>query len=92
MSNEYENLAKMILSTPQGTRIIQSLDRMNAFMLTPKGSDLLTILANGGSDAIKQCAIAALSETKDKAKSAISSLLSSQEGAALAAKLIEIMR
>ena len=79
MSNDYENLAKIILATPQGARIME-------------GFEILTLLAGGATDAVRSAAQAAIDGDGERAKTAISTLLSSKEGAALAAKLIEIMR
>lgn len=92
MSNEYENLAKIILATPQGTKIISTIEKFSAFAATKEGEELITLVATGGADAIKNSAVAALNGEGDKAKTIITTLLSSQEGATLAAKIIEILR
>ena len=92
MSNDYENLAKIILATPQGARIMEGFDKLNNFMSSREGFEILTLLAGGATDAVKSAAQAAIDGDGERAKTAISTLLSSKEGAALAAKLIEIMR
>lgn len=92
MSNDYENLAKIILSTPQGAKIFSNLEKIENYMSGAEGTELLHILAEGGADAIKQAAIAAIDGENDKVRCAVSSLLSTKEGAALSAKLLEIMR
>ena len=92
MSNEYENLAKIILSTPQGTKIINTIEKFSAFASTKEGVEIITLVASGGADVLKQSAQAALNTEGDKAKTIITTLLSSQEGATLAAKIIEILR
>lgn len=92
MSNDYENLAKIILETPQGARIMGGFERLNAFMSSREGYEILALLAGGASDAVKSAAQAAIDGDGERAKKAISALLSSKEGAALAAKLLEIMR
>ena len=92
MSNDYENLAKIILSTPQGARIMDGFDKLNAFMSSREGYEILALLAGGATDAVRSAAQAAIDGDGERAKTAISTLLSSNEGAALAAKLLEIMR
>ena len=92
MSNEYENLAKMILSTPQGAKILKGFDKVNSILSSSEGTELLVLLSGGGSDVLKQAANDALNCNGDKAKAALTTLLSSPDGAALAAKLIGIMR
>lgn len=92
MSNDYENLAKIILSTPQGARISEGFDKLNTFLSSKEGTEMLSILANGGTDAVKDAARAAIDGDGERAKNAVSALLSSKEGAALAAKILEIMR
>ena len=92
MSNDYENLAKIILATPQGARIMEGFDKLNNFMSSREGFEILTLLADGATDAVRSAAQAAIDGDGERAKTAISTLLSSKEGAALAAKLIEIMR
>ncbi|MBQ7086049.1 MAG: hypothetical protein IJM96_01065 [Clostridia bacterium] len=92
MSNDYENLAKIILATPQGARIMEGFEKLSAFMASREGYEILSLLANGATDAVRQAAQAAIDGDGERAKTAISTLLSSKEGAALAAKLLEIMR
>lgn len=91
MTNEYESLAKMIMSTPQGGKIINGLDKLNGLVSTKEGQELLTMISNGGSDAIKDAARAAVDGDQDRAKAMVTTLLSSKEGAALAAKIMEIL-
>ena len=89
MSNEYESMAKLFMSSPQGSKIIKALDKINAISASDSGRQLLAILAGGGSDALKVAAQVSLNE-KDPARTFLSSLLSSKEGTALAKKIIEI--
>ena len=34
MPNEYENLAKVLMASPQGAKIVKSLDKLNAIVNT----------------------------------------------------------
>ena len=61
MQNDYENLAKVLMASPQGAKIVKSLDKLNSVVNTERGRQL------------------------------IATLLSSPEGAQLAAKIIEVV-
>lgn len=91
MPNEYENIAKMLMGSPQGSKIIKSLDKLNSVIATDSGQQLISMLAGSGADSVKSAAQAALSGDKDQARILISTLLSTKEGAQLAAKLIEVL-
>lgn len=91
MAGEIENAARSMMSSPQGLKIIKGLDQYNAAMNTESGRQLITMLAGSGSDALKQAAHSALSSGKDPGRSLLQHLLSSKDGAALAAKAIEVM-
>ena len=75
MQNDYENLAKVLMASPQGAKIVKSLDKLNSVVNTESGRQLIAMLASDGGDAIKNAA----------------ALLSSPEGAQLAAKIIEVV-
>ena len=88
MPSEYENMAKNIMSSPQGLRIIQSLDKLSAMAASQSGRQLISMLAGNGGDALKE---AAKATDKDPARVLVSSLLSTKDGASLIAKLIEVI-
>lgn len=90
MPTDYEVLAKMLINSPQGGKIIRGLDKFNAAISSESGRQLLTMLAGSGGDAVKNAARAAAAADKDQARILLSSLLSSKEGAALASKIIEL--
>ena len=58
---------------------------------TESGRQLIAMLASDGGDAIKNAAAAAASGDQDQARVLLSTLLSSPEGAQLAAKIIEVV-
>lgn len=91
MQNAFENTAKSFMTSPQGIRIIKGLDKYNAAMNTPAGKQLLTMMAGSGSDALKSAAQASLNAQKDPGRALLQNLLSSKDGAALAAKVIEVL-
>ena len=91
MPGEIENIARSMMSTPQGIKIIKLLDQYNVAMNTEPGRQLIEMLAGSGSDALKQASASASKATHDHGKALISSLLSSKEGAALVGKLIEVI-
>ena len=90
MPTDYEALAKMLISSPQGGRIIRGLDKFNAAISSENGRQPLNMLAGSGGDAVKNAARAAAAADRDQARILLSSLLSSKEGAALASKIIEL--
>ncbi len=91
MPSEYENMAKNIMSSPQGLRIIQSLDKLSAMAASQSGRQLISMLAGNGGDALKEAAKASDKTDKDPARVLVSSLLSTKDGASLIAKLIEVI-
>ena len=91
MQNDYENLAKVLMASPQGAKIVKSLDKLNSVVNTESGRQLIAMLASDGGDAIKNAAAAAASGDQDQALVLLSTLLSSPEGAQLAAKIIEVV-
>ncbi len=91
MSNEYENLAKVLMASPQGAKIVKSLDKLNAVVSTDNGKQLINMLAGEGGDAIKNAAAAAATGDPDAARVLLSNLLANPEGAQLAAKIIEVI-
>ena len=91
MPNEYENLAKVLMASPQGAKIVKRLDKLNAIVNTDSGRQLIGMLASEGGDAIKNAAAAAANGDQDQARVLLSTLLQSPEGAQLAAKIIEVI-
>ena len=92
MAGEYEALAKILSSHPQGAKILKNFDRLNGALSSEDGKELTGMIAGAGGDAMKDAARAAMSGDADRAKTMVSQLLSTPEGARLAAKLIDIMK
>lgn len=90
MPTDYEALAKMLINSPQGGKIIRGLDKLNAAVSSESGKQLLAMLGGSGGDAVKNAARAAAAADKDQARVLLSNLLSTKEGAALASKIIEL--
>ena len=40
MPNDYENLAKVLMASPQGAKIVKSLDKLNAVANSDSGRQL----------------------------------------------------
>ena len=91
MPGEIENIARSMMSTPQGLKIIKVLDQFNTAMNTESGRQLILLLSGSGGDALKTASAAATKAPRDNGKALISALLSSKDGAALAAKVIEVI-
>jgi len=93
MGNDFEALARALLATQQGKQMaaVKGLEQLNALLRTPDGQRLLTLISQGGADTLKAAANAALQGDENAAKRAIAQLLSTREGAMLAARLMELM-
>lgn len=91
MPGEIENMARSMMSSPQGMKIIKGLDKYNALMNTESGRQLIAMLAGTGSDALRAAAQATIPAAKDPGRALLQNLLATKEGAALAAKVIEVM-
>ena len=91
MSGEIENMARSMMSSPQGMKIIKGLDKYNALMNTEGGRQLIVMLSGSGSEALRTAAQQSLHATKDHGRALLQNLLATKDGAALAAKVIEVM-
>ena len=93
--NEYEALARALLSSPQAAKAIGNLgnlDRISEMLNKPEGKKLLGMLAGGGGDALKTAAESAVKGDNEAAKSLIAGLLSTREGAELAKQILEMFK
>lgn len=91
MVGEIENVARSMMSSPQGIKIVKGLDKYNAAMNTDAGKQLIVMLGAGGGDALKAAAAASVSVAKDPGRALLQNLLSTKDGAALAGKVIEVL-
>ncbi len=91
MTNDLEALARSLMSGKASPKIAKGLERLVTLGNTPEGKQILTMLSQSGSESVKTAAQAALSGDKDTAKQALMALFSTKEGAALAAKLMEVL-
>lgn len=91
MVGEIENVARSMMSSPQGIKIIKGLDKYNAAMNTEAGRQLIALLGAGGGDALKAAAAQAATAAKDPGRMLLQNLLSTKDGAALAGKVIEVL-
>lgn len=91
MPGEIENMARSMMSSPQGMKIIKGLDKYNALMNTEGGRQLIVMLSGSGSEALRTAAQQSLQATKDPGRALLQNLLATKDGAALAAKVIEVM-
>ncbi|MBQ7491939.1 MAG: hypothetical protein IJT76_05020 [Clostridia bacterium] len=91
MSGEIENAARSMMSSPQGLKIIKGLDQYNTVMNTPAGRQLIDMIAGSGGDALKAAARAAQNAHRDPGRALLQNLLSSKDGTAMAAKVIEVL-
>lgn len=91
MQGDIDSIAKTVMQSPQGLKIITGLDKFNTTLSGESGRQLLGLLAGPAGDSLKTAAAAAAAATKDQGRVLMSSLLASKEGAALVGKLIELL-
>ena len=91
MPNEYEAFAKMLMNTPQASKMLGNLEKVSEIINSPEGRQLMAMLAEDGGDVVKKAAAAAVSDDKDGARALLTHLLSTKEGTALAAKFVGLM-
>lgn len=89
-NNDVDKVARSMLNSPQGIKIIKALDKLNTLSATEGGLQLITMLAGNGSDIIKTAAKAAKDAPRDRARVFLSSMLSTKDGAGIVAKIIEL--
>lgn len=92
MTNDMEILARALLSSKEGAKILGNLDRFQKILETPEGKSLLGNLAGDGGDALKRAAESAKTGNKDAAKALLGSLLQTKEGAALVSQIIDLVK
>lgn len=90
-NQDFETLARALLSGRQGQSAAGAIEKMGVLLKTEDGQRLLTLLASGGADTIKTAAQAALRGDEATARAAMMSLLGTREGAMLAKRLAEAM-
>ena len=91
MPNEYESMARILMSSPQGAKIVKGLDKLNSTASSPAGKQLMQLLAGGGTDLVKTACETAAKADRDAGRVLLSNLLTTKEGTALVAKFIEVM-
>ena len=91
MNNDLESAARSVMNSPQGLKIIKTLDSYNAAMNTENGRQFIALLSAGGGDALKHAAGTALGAARDPGRVLLQDLLSTKDGAALAGKVIELL-
>ena len=91
MPNEYESMARILMSSPQGAKIVKGLDKLNSAASSPGGKQLLQQLAGGGTDLLRTACEAAAKADRDAGRVLLSTLMTTKEGTALVAKFIEVL-
>lgn len=92
MASDLENMAKMLLNSPQGSQVLANMDKLRDYMNKPESKQLVSMLAGQGGDAIKKAAAAAADGNQDAAKRMLVSLLSTPEGAQMAKTLLDLIK
>ena len=91
MQGDINSIAKNVMQSPQGLKIITGLDKFNSALASDSGKQVLTMLAGPAGDTLKAAAASACDAPKDQGRVFISALLSSKDGAALVGKIIELL-
>lgn len=92
MPSEMELLARALLASTDGGKILENLDKFQKILDTAEGKKLLANLASGGGDALKKAAEKAKNGDKQAAKMLLTSLLQTKEGAALVSQIIDAVK
>ncbi len=92
MPSEMELLARALLASTDGGKILQNLDKFQKILDTAEGKKLLANLASGGGDALKKAAEQARDGDKHAAKMLLTSLLQTKEGATLVSQIIDAVK
>ena len=91
MANELEAVARLLLAR-QGGAGAAGLEKLGAYLKTPDGQRVLTLLATGGgAEQLKVAAQSAIAGDEAGAKAAILSLAATPDGAALLKTLISTL-
>ena len=89
MANDMQALARALLGSVQGQAAGETLGRLAAFMRTPDGQKLTTLLSGSGTVYIRKAAQAAVAGDEAGARAALSQALATPDGAALARALAQ---
>lgn len=92
MANEMELLARALIASSDGGKILSNLDKFQKILDGPEGKKLLSNLAGGGGDALKKAALDAKNGDQNAAKRMISSLLQTKEGSNLISQIIDAVK
>lgn len=91
MQGDIDSIAKTVMQSPQGLKIITGLDKFNTILSGDAGRQVLSLIAGPAGDTLKSAAAQASAAPKDQGRVLLSSMLSSKEGAALVGKIIELL-
>ena len=87
MPNEYESMARILMSSPQGAKIVKGLDKLNSTASSPAGKQLMQLLAGGGTDLVKTAC-----ETAAKIQGHLSTLCPSFLGLLLEDEVLVVVK
>ncbi len=90
-NNDYEAMAKAMLNTPQGSKVVNQIDKISDLLKQPEGQKLAAKLSGENGETLKKAADAANKGDNQAAIGAVAQLLSTKEGAAFAKQIIEMM-
>lgn len=91
MQGDIDSIAKSVMQSPQGLKIITGLDKFNTALSSDSGKQLMALLAGSGSDSLKSAAQATSGANKDVGRQFISNLLATKDGATVLGKIIELL-
>ena len=92
MTPGMEGLAKTLLGSTQGMKLLMNMDKVTKIINSEEGRKMLSLLAGDGGDAIKQAAKEAADGDGDSAKRLMTSLMSTPEGMELIKGITEIVK
>ncbi len=90
-ATELENMLRLALRVKKDPKLAAGLEKSGDFMESPEGLRFSQMIASGGADNIRAASEAMMRGDKNAAKSAMSKLLATKEGAAFASKLADVV-
>ncbi|MDP4109259.1 MAG: hypothetical protein Q8878_04445 [Bacillota bacterium] len=91
MPSQYDTIASLLNSMPQGDKVLKNLDKLSSVMNSEEGKQLASKFKKEDGEAMKEALSAAMGGNRESAMQMVKSLLSTKEGAQVASKIAQIL-
>lgn len=89
MEKDFEALARSLLGNSQCGKSAANIDKYAKILSSPEGKKIVSNLTSDGGEVLKKAASGMKNGDMNAAKSVLSSIMSSKEGAELVSKIID---